>query len=122
MATVDRAIGEISTLKDCGRRRDHCQRLPRRDSLDRVKRRCYYRVASPEPVHGDNLVSVAKFPYMLRASSLYQDRRAAAINAVDDVIDQARSAFAAGVRQVWLARRRRAAGRRYGQGPFCSLR
>jgi hypothetical protein len=56
------------------------------------------------------------------AAGVVLNRRAAAINAVDDVIDQARSAFAAGVRQVWLARRRRAAGRRYGQGPFCSLR
>ena len=31
------------------------------------------------------------------------NRSATAVNAVDDVINQARSAFAAGVRQVWLA-------------------
>jgi hypothetical protein len=37
------------------------------------------------------------------AAGVVLNRSAAAINAVDDVIDQARSAFAAGVRQVWLA-------------------
>jgi F420-dependent oxidoreductase-like protein len=37
------------------------------------------------------------------AAGVVLNRSAAAINAVDDVIDQARSAFGAGVRQVWLA-------------------
>ena len=37
------------------------------------------------------------------AAGVVLHRSATAVNAVDDVIDQARSAFAAGVREVWLS-------------------